>query len=103
MYNGQMCHHFVRPEPKTQSWRVALKVEQGSHLGTWMSANAGKPAYARGKISPQGTVEMTLEAFNVKGNPIAGLLTGAWSNNEIKASGAWQNGLEVTAHGAHAP
>jgi hypothetical protein len=88
---------FVQPEPKTVCWPAALKVERGAVLSTWISANAGKPAYARGKISPQGTVEITLEGFTPKGDPAAGIMTGTWSDNEISASGAWNGGLRINA------
>jgi class 3 adenylate cyclase len=97
IYNGRLCHMFVRPEPKTACWSAVLKVERGALLSTWVSGNTGKPAYARGKISPQGTVEITLEGFTPKGDPAAGIMTGTWSDNEISASGAWNGGLRVNA------
>jgi class 3 adenylate cyclase len=97
IYDGRLCHMFVQPEPKTVCWPAALKVERGALLSTWISRNAGKPAYARGKISPQGNVELTLEGFNPKGDPVAGLMTGTWSDNEINASGAWNGGLRINA------
>jgi class 3 adenylate cyclase len=97
IYNGRLCHMFVQPEPKTVCWPAALKVERGALLSTWVSGNTGKPAYARGKISPEGTVEITLEGFNPKGDPAAGIMTGTWSDNEISASGAWNRGLRVNA------
>ena len=90
-----MCNMFVQPEPKTVCWSPPLKVERGALLSTWISGNTGKPAYARGKISPQGAVEMTLEGFSPKGDPVAGLMTGTWSDNEISASGAWPGGVRV--------
>jgi len=97
IYNGRLCNMFVQPEPKTVCWPAALKVERGALLASWISGNMGKPAYARGKISPQGTVEVTLEAFTPKGDPASGLMTGTWSDNEINASGAWNGGLRINA------
>jgi len=103
IYNGRLCNMFVQPEPKTVCWPAALKVERGALLASWISGNMGKPAYARGKISPQGTVEVTLEAFTPKGDPASGLMTGTWSDNEISASGAWNGGLRVNARWTRAP
>ena len=97
IYNGRLCNMFVQPEPKTVCWPAALKVERGALLASWISGNMGKPAYARGKISPQRTVEVTLEAFTPKGDPASGLMIGTWSDNEINASGAWNGGLRVNA------
>jgi class 3 adenylate cyclase len=103
IYNGRLCNMFVKPETKTVCWPAALKVERGALLASWISGNMGKPAYARGKISPQGTVEVTLEAFTSKGDPASGLMTGTWSDNEISASGAWNGGLRVNATWKRAP
>jgi class 3 adenylate cyclase len=103
IYKGRLCNFFVEPEPKTACWNAAMKVEHGALLSTWISGNTGKPAYARGKISPQGTVELTLEGFNAKGGAAGGLMTGTWADNEINTSGAWQGGLRINARWTREP
>ena len=103
IYKGRLCNFLVQPEPKTVCWSAAMKVERGALLSTWISGNTGKPAYARGKISPQGSVELTLEGFGPNGGPSAGLMTGTWSDNEISTSGAWQGGLRVNAKWTREP
>ena len=102
IYNGRMCNMIVDPVPRPLCWTVTLKVERGAALATWMSP-AGKPAYARGRISPQGTVEVTLEGFNSNRDPVTGIMTGTLSGNELVVSGAWQGGLRVNGRWSRAP
>ena len=103
IYNGRMCNMFQKPEPKTVCWSPPLKIEHGAMLATWISGNSGKPAYARGKITPQGNIELTLEGWSPQGDPVAGLMTGTWADNEINASGAWPGGLRVNGTWKRAP
>jgi adenylate cyclase len=103
IYKGRLCNFFVQPEPKTVCWSAAMKVERGVLLSTWASGNTGKPAYARGKISPQGAVELTLEGFSPKGDLATGVMTGTWSDNQISTSGTWQAGLRVNARWTREP
>jgi class 3 adenylate cyclase len=103
IYNGRLCNMFVRPEPKTVCTSPPLKIEHGALFATWISGNCGKPAYARGKISPQGNIELTLEGCTPKGDPVAGVMTGTWSDNEITASGAWPGGVRVNGNWKRLP
>jgi len=96
VYSGQLCNNFVDPEPKTICWGVAMKVVQGEMLATWMNPRAGKMDSAKGKISPQGKVEIELEGHAPNGNVGHGIMMGNVSGNEITTSGAWGGGLRIT-------
>jgi class 3 adenylate cyclase len=103
IYSGQLCNMFVEPEPKTVCWGVAMKVEQGVMLASWMNPKAGQLDSARGKISPQGKVDMTLEGHGPSGNVGHALMMGTISGTDITASGAWGNGLRVTGKWTRTP
>jgi class 3 adenylate cyclase len=103
IYSGQLCNNFVEPEPKTICWGVAMKVVQGEMLATWMNPRAGKMDSAKGKISPQGKVEIELEGHAPNGNVGHGIMMGSISGNEITTSGAWGGGLRITGKWTRTP
>ena len=103
IYSGQLCNIFVDPEPKTVCWGVAMKVVQGAMLASWMNPKAGQMDSAKGTISPQGKVEMTLEGHGPSGNVGHALMMGTISGSDITASGAWGNGLRVTGKWTRTP
>ena len=103
IYSGQLCNMFVEPEPKTVCWGVAMKVEQGVMLASWMNPKAGQLDSAKGKISPQGKVDLALEGHGPSGNVGHALMMGTISGSVITTSGAWGNGLRVTGKWTRTP
>jgi class 3 adenylate cyclase len=103
IYSGQLCNMFVDPEPKTVCWGVAMKVEQGVMLASWMNPKAGQLDSARGRISPQGKIDLTLEGHGPGGNVGHALMMGTISGSDITVSGAWGNGLRVTGKWTRTP
>ena len=58
---------------------------------------------AKGKISAQGKVEVTLEGHGPTGNVGHGIMMGNISGNEITTSGAWGSGLRITGRWTRTP
>jgi len=87
-YRGQICTQTCR--------QVTVTVKQGTISGSWLSGYSGRRANLKGTIAPEGAVKLSVEAFNQKGRPITGAMTGAWSGDSITTSGTWHhNGSPV--------
>ncbi|MCX5838560.1 MAG: hypothetical protein NTW71_08590 [Deltaproteobacteria bacterium] len=80
-YRGQWCGQACLP--------VTVTVKQGTVSGSWLSGT-GRRAL-KGTISPTGAVKLAVEAFDQKGRPITGTMTGKWSDDTITAAGTWNH------------
>ena len=97
-YRGRMCTQDSVDTSEQRCWSMTLTVKQGTVSGSWMVVALGKRAYLKGTIAPEGAVKIALEDFNRKGSPVAGAMTGAWSDDTISISGTWHhNGAQVKA------
>jgi hypothetical protein len=95
-YRGQICAQTCRP--------VTVTVKQGAVSGSWFSGVAGKRAYVKGTIAPECAVKLALEAFDGKGRPITGAMTGTRSGDTITTSGTrHHNGVPVKATWTRGP
>jgi class 3 adenylate cyclase len=96
-YNGHLC---TRPSglPRERCWPVALKIEHGALSAAWTQGVGGKTSYAKGTISTSGSVTMTIDSWQLNGNPTDANLTGTWDNDTIHVSGTWKSGLPVTGN-----
>lgn len=97
-YEGRMCSERLVDRQGKRCWPVTIKIERGRLLATWISKAVGKPGYAKGTISPDGSVSISLEGWLPDGRPIEGSMTGRWKENTIDASGAWKSGTGVTGN-----
>jgi class 3 adenylate cyclase len=95
-YEGRLCSDRPGPLTGKRCWPAALKVEHGALLASWTHAATGKTGYAKGTISADGAVSITLEGWLPNGMPVNGSMTGKWDSNMINASGAWKSGLPVS-------
>ncbi|MBI5592259.1 MAG: hypothetical protein HY881_17475 [Deltaproteobacteria bacterium] len=96
-YNGHLC---TRPSglPRERCWPVALKIEHGTLSAAWTQGVSGKTSYAKGAVSTSGAVTMTIDGWQINGNPTDANLTGTWENDMIRVSGTWKSGLPVTGN-----
>jgi class 3 adenylate cyclase len=93
-YAGRMCS--VNPDGSPRCWPVALLVQHGQLSATWTS-RSNKPSHAAGAIAADGTVSLTLDGFNLRGNPMIAETRGTLAGDKITVSGNWSNGTPVNA------
>ncbi|MCX5810307.1 MAG: hypothetical protein NTX36_13235 [Proteobacteria bacterium] len=97
-YRGQLCSQVGVGTSEQICGPVTVTVKQGTVSGSWLSKASGKRAYLKGTIAPDGAVKLAVEAFNQRGKPITGAMTGTWSGDQIATSGTWHhNGPTVKA------
>ena len=94
-YEGSLCNDRSFSSSDKKCWPLFLKVEHGVASGKWTNP-AGRQGHVRGTIFPDGTVAITLDAWQPSGKPTDASLTGKWENNMISVSGKWKEGLPVT-------
>ena len=97
-YEGKLCMDRPGPLPGKRCWPVTLKVEHGAVQAAWTHAATGNTSYARGTISADGYVSMTLQSWRPDGKPTEASMTGKWDNNAINTSGTWKNGQPVNGN-----
>ncbi len=94
VYAGRMCS--VNRDGSPRCWGVGLTVQHGTLSAAWTSSFSTELARAKGTISPEGAVDLTLAGFNPKnGGPLPGSVSGRWANNAITVSGTWSNGAPI--------
>lgn len=93
-YQGRLCNDRSATQPE-KCWPVPLQVENGEISGAW-TGRLGNQGQARGTISADGEVALTLDGWQADGKPTTASLTGKSRNNTISASGKWRGGLAVT-------
>ncbi len=100
-YTGRMCH---KPpgQQKEVCWPVPLKIEYGKVRGTWLDRKK-KSCHLEGKISADGTLFFTLQAWRADGESFTGNMTGKVDDKIINASGYWENMLPVKGNWAEEP
>jgi class 3 adenylate cyclase len=102
IYAGRMCSTNRDGSPRC--WAVGLTVQHGTLSAAWPSSYSVNLARAKGAISPEGAVDVTISGFSPKdGGPLPGSARGRWANNAITVSGAWSNGAPINATWMRAP
>ena len=96
IYDGRLCNERPGPLAGKRCWVVGIKVERGALQGTWTHPGTGNLGRAKGTISPEGAVTMTLEGWLPTGKPTEASVTGRWDKNTITVSGTWKSGLPVS-------
>jgi class 3 adenylate cyclase len=91
-YEGRMCTERRIESTGMRCWPVTVRIEQGKLQANWIAKIVNKPSYAKGMISPDGSVSITVEGWLPDGRPTEGSMTGKWKDNTINASGAWKGG-----------
>jgi hypothetical protein len=98
-FNGNYSGRFCMKEASGQlCWTVNLKAENGTLSATWPSRASGKTAHAKGTISEEGSVLMTVSAWDPSGRPAEAALTGRCSGALVSLTGAWKNGPAITGN-----
>lgn len=88
-YEGRLCNQFRDKAPNC--WAVPLVARSGRVEGHWLSPTR-KPSKASGSIAADGTVEMRLEGWSRKGDPIEASLAGRAASGMLDVSGEWRGG-----------
>jgi hypothetical protein len=95
-YDGRLCSDRRGPVGGKRCWPVMIKVQRGAITGTWTNPGTDNVSRAKGTISTEGAVSMTLESWQINGRPTEASVTGSWDANSITVSGAWKSGLPVS-------
>jgi len=88
-YEGRLCNQFRERAPNC--WAVPLVARNGAIEGHWLSPTR-KPSKATGSIAADGTVEMRLQGWSRKGDPIEASLAGRAASGMLDVSGEWRGG-----------
>jgi class 3 adenylate cyclase len=99
IYNGRLCSRPGLPGEKC--WPVALKIEHGTLSAAWPHGASGNTSYAKGTISTDGAIAMTLHGWQQNGRPTSANMTGTWDSDTIRVSGTWQGAIPVTGNWKH--
>ena len=101
-YPGKLCNLVPAKEPLC--WPVALRMRDGVAEGSWPSGTRkGATATARGTVTGDGSVELTLAAWAPSGAAAEAVLRGRIDNHAITMSGRWSTGGGVTGDWKRGP
>jgi class 3 adenylate cyclase len=101
IYAGRMC--TVNNDGSPRCWNLGATVQHGSLSATWITRYNNQPGHAKGTITPDGVVSLTLDGYNPLGRALAGTASGKWINNKITVSGNWSNNVPIDASWTWAP
>jgi class 3 adenylate cyclase len=99
-YNGRLCNHL--PDDHKRCWNADLVVRKGVVEASWLSRTKNT-ATAHGTIGDDGTVRLTLNAWNPRGDPTDAQIEGRVAGETVDASGKWSDGTAVTGKWLRAP
>jgi class 3 adenylate cyclase len=94
-YEGRMCTERRIESKGMRCWPVTMRIEQGKLQANWTVKILNKSASARGTISQDGSVSLTVEGWLPDGRPTEGNMTGRWREDAIDTSGTWKNGPNI--------
>ena len=94
-YEGRLCSQVRDKAPNC--WAVALVARPGSVEGHWLSPTR-RPSKLTGSIAADGAVDVRLEGFSRKGDPIEASLTGRAASGMLDVSGEWRGGQAITGN-----
>ena len=97
-YDGGLCNEPRDLLRKKTCWSAALKIEHGKVLATWTHRTTGNSSHAKGTISADGSLSLTLEGWQADGRSATANMSGKCDNNVISASGYWKGGSPVTGN-----
>ena len=92
-YEGQLCNKW-----NAQCWPVALVIRDGLAEGSWLSGSTKKTATARGDVTAEGAVQLTLATWTPDGRPAQAELRGRVVSGAINVSGSWNTGGQVAGN-----
>jgi class 3 adenylate cyclase len=102
-YSGRVCNQFTFPGDKMPvCWPLALVVRNGIAEGSWIN-RAMKPCKAYGTVGEDGSIQLNLAAWTLKGLPARSVLLGHIVDDAFTASGKWAIGLEVSGNWQRMP
>ncbi len=89
-YTGQLC--IVTPNnPTPECWALELVIRNGRIEGDWLGPMQ-KPSQARGTVTANGNLELSLFAWTRRGGAVNASLTGSVTADSASASGQWRGG-----------
>jgi len=95
IYKGQFCS---LDQNKAQfCWAVPLTVRGGVAEGSYLRPTK-QTATVKGTVAADGTVELKLSSWTLKGDPVSTVLTGRASGDAIAASGQWREGPPISGN-----
>ena len=97
-YGGGLCNEPRSLLQKKTCWSAALKIDHGKVLATWTHRATGNSSHAKGTISADGNLSLTLEGWQADGRSATANMSGKCDNNVISASGYWKGGPPVTGN-----
>lgn len=71
-------------------------MEHGA-LSTAWTTYCNPPVSGKGTISADGTVKIALDSYKANDKPLSGDMDGTVGGNTIAVTGAWRNGVPLTA------
>jgi class 3 adenylate cyclase/cbb3-type cytochrome oxidase subunit 3 len=95
IYAGRMC--TVNSDGSPRCWNLGATVQHGALSATWITRFNSQRGHAKGAVSPDGAVSLTLDGYNPLGKALAGTASGKWANNKITVSGSWSNNVPIDA------
>jgi len=95
-YVGRMCS--TNSDGTARCWGVGLIVDRGSLSATWPTRFNNEPAHAKGSISADGSVRLTLDGYTQSGRALTGTMSGRLADGKISTSGSWSNRVPVDAN-----
>ena len=101
MYRGRLCK--VVRDASVRCFTVVVTAQNGALSAAWTNRATNATAHASGSIAANGNATLAIDAFDAKGEPIVGKLSGRIADNTITLSGTWSDGTVGNASLVWAP
>ena len=97
-YDGVMCNQ-PNNSKRRACWPVALTLQNGVAVGSWIARLAQQPAQIRVTVEPDGVASASLDGWSaVDGTAVAGAMRGRLADDHIDLLGRWSSGMGVDGH-----
>ena len=77
--------------PRSRCFPVVVTAQNGALSAAWTNRATNATAHASGSIAANGNATLAIDAFDAKGEPIVGKLSGRIADNTITLSGTWSD------------
>ena len=102
LYQGRICKATLRGSG-VRCWNGLMTARNGALSVSWVSRALGTGEHAKGSISSNGDVTLTLELPDSDGKTMTGQMTGRIVDKVATLSGTWADGTSSNATLAWAP